>query len=26
VAGVYEEPVVRVFNNMWAQKTGFPPA
>ena len=26
VAGVYEKPVVRVFNNMWAQKTGFPPA
>lgn len=26
VAGVYEEPVVHVFSNMWAQKTGFPPA
>lgn len=25
-AGVYEEPVIHVFNNMWTQKMGFPPA
>ena len=25
-AGVYEKPVIHVFNNMWAQKVGFPPA
>jgi uncharacterized protein YciI len=25
-AGVYEEPVIHVFQNMWAQKVGFPPA
>lgn len=25
-AGVYEKPVIHVFNNMWAQKMGFPPA
>jgi uncharacterized protein YciI len=25
-AGVYEKPVIHVFNNMWAQKAGFPPA
>ena len=25
-AGVYEAPVVHVFNNMWPQKVGFPPA
>ncbi len=24
-AGVYEAPVVHVFNNMWPQKVGFPP-
>lgn len=24
-AGVYEKPVIHVFNNMWPQKTGFPP-
>jgi uncharacterized protein YciI len=23
-AGVYEKPVIHVFNNMWAQKVGFP--
>jgi uncharacterized protein YciI len=23
-AGVYEKPIVHVFNNMWTQKTGFP--
>lgn len=26
IAGVYEKPVIHVFNNMWAQKVGFPPA
>ena len=26
VAGVYEKPVIHVFNNMWQQKVGFPPA
>ncbi len=25
-AGVYEDPVIHVFHNMWTQKTGFPPA
>jgi uncharacterized protein YciI len=25
-AGVYEKPIIHVFNNMWAQKVGFPPA
>ena len=25
-AGVYEEPIIHVFNNMWPQKVGFPPA
>ena len=25
-AGVYEEPLIYIFNNMWAQKVGFPPA
>jgi len=25
-AGVYEKAVIHVFNNMWAQKAGFPPA
>ena len=25
-AGVYEKPVIHAFNNMWAQKVGFPPA
>lgn len=25
-AGVYEAPVINVFNNMWVQKAGFPPA
>jgi len=24
-AGVYEKPIIHVFNNMWAQKVGFPP-
>jgi len=24
-AGVYEKPVINVFNNMWQQKAGFPP-
>ena len=24
-AGVYEKPVIHVFTNMWAQKSGFPP-
>lgn len=24
-AGVYEKPVIHVFNNMWEQKVGFPP-
>jgi uncharacterized protein YciI len=26
MAGVYEKPVIHAFNNMWAQKAGFPPA
>ena len=25
-AGVYEKPIINAFNNMWAQKVGFPPA
>ena len=25
-AGVYEKPIIHVFNNKWAQKVGFPPA
>ena len=25
-AGVYEKPIIHVFNNMWEQKVGFPPA
>ena len=25
-AGVYEKPLIHVFNNMWEQKVGFPPA
>lgn len=25
-AGVYEKPVIHVFNNMWPQKVGFPPS
>jgi uncharacterized protein YciI len=25
-AGLYERPIINVFNNMWAQKAGFPPA
>ena len=25
-AGVYEKPIIHVFNNMWQQKAGFPPA
>ena len=25
-AGVYEKPVIHVFENMWVQKVGFPPA
>lgn len=25
-AGVYEKPLIHVFNNMWEQKAGFPPA
>ena len=25
-AGVYEEPVIHVFSNLWPQKVGFPPA
>ena len=25
-AGVYEKPIINVFNNMWTQKVGFPPA
>ena len=25
-AGVYENPVIHVFHNMWTQKAGFPPA
>jgi uncharacterized protein YciI len=24
-AGVYEKPIIHVFNNMWEQKLGFPP-
>ena len=24
-AGVYEKPIIHVFNNKWAQKVGFPP-
>ena len=26
LAGLYEKPVIHLFNNMWAQKMGFPPA
>ena len=26
IAGVYEKPIIHVFNNMWPQKAGFPPA
>ena len=26
IAGVYEKPIIHVFNNMWPQKVGFPPA
>ena len=26
IAGVYEKPIIHVFNNMWSQKAGFPPA
>jgi uncharacterized protein YciI len=25
-AGVYEQPIIHVFNNSWEQKMGFPPA
>ena len=25
-AGVYEKPIIHVFNNGWQQKVGFPPA
>ena len=25
-AGVYEKSIIHVFNNMWEQKAGFPPA
>jgi uncharacterized protein YciI len=25
-AGVYEKPIIHVFENMWPQKVGFPPA
>ena len=25
-AGVYEKPVIHVFNNSWQQKLGFPPS
>lgn len=25
-AGVYEKPVIHVFNNSWPQQVGFPPA
>jgi uncharacterized protein YciI len=25
-AGVYEKPIIHVFQNMWEQKAGFPPA
>jgi hypothetical protein len=24
--GVYEKPIIHVFDNKWAQKVGFPPA
>ena len=24
-AGVYEKPIIHVFNNRWQQKVGFPP-
>jgi uncharacterized protein YciI len=24
--GVYEKPVIHVFNNSWQQQVGFPPA
>jgi len=24
-AGVYDKPIIYVFNNMWEQKVGFPP-
>lgn len=24
-AGVYEKPIIHIFNNMWQQKAGFPP-
>ena len=24
-AGVYEQPIIHVFNNSWEQKVGFPP-
>ncbi len=26
MAGVYEKPIIHVFNNVWPQKVGFPPA
>ena len=26
MAGVYEKPIIHVFNNMWVQQAGFPPA
>ena len=26
LAGLYEKPVIHPFNNLWAQKMGFPPA
>ena len=25
-AGIYEKPIIHVFNNTWVQKIGFPPA
>ena len=25
-AGVYEAPIIHVFNNVWQQKVGFPPS
>jgi uncharacterized protein YciI len=25
-AGLYEKPIINVFNNMWTQKVGFPAA
>ena len=25
-AGVYKKPIIHVFNNVWAQKAGFPSA